>query len=329
MASSSRSRTCVRTPTSQAKISSFAGYTTTLQPEFLKIFTLAGVFKKGLRLVVKQRLDAAAEEIFGLFEKTRADYEEQLSRFKEDEQRHKLLDDVFNSKVQLHRSDVQQLLVIKGDFLPEWSPGLDHEDTDPLHIKEEQEKVWIGPEGEHLNGLEEADIARFPFTPVPVKIKDEDRSSQLHQSPTQDNREAEPPAGCSATQIKTETDGEDRGGSEPAWNPEPDTESQPNTDDERASDSSDTELSDDDWQKPLSDSGSETEDSDDDWQKPLSDSGSDTELSDDDWQKPLSDSGSESELSYDDWQKPFSILDLKLKTVIGWRPGHLSRLQML
>ncbi|XP_039643254.1 plasminogen activator, urokinase b isoform X3 [Perca fluviatilis] len=235
---------------------------------------------EGLRLVVKQRLDAAAEEIFGLFEKTRADYEEQLSRFKEAEQRHKLLDDVFNPKVQLHRSDVQQLLVIKGDFLPEWSPGLDHEDTDPLHIKEEQEKVWIGPEGEHLNGLEEADIARFSFTPVPVKIKDEDRSSQLHQSPTQDNREAEPPAGCSATQIKTETDGEDRGGSEPAWNPEPDTESQPNTDDERASDSSDTELSYDDWQKPLSDSGSETEDSDDDWQKSLSDSGSETEDSD-------------------------------------------------
>ncbi|XP_039643255.1 uncharacterized protein LOC120550670 [Perca fluviatilis] len=218
---------------------------------------------EGLRLVVKQRIDAAAEEIFGLL-KTRADYEEQLSRFKESERRHKLLDDVFNPKVQLHRSDCW----IKGDFPPEWIPGLDKEDTDPLHIKEEQEKVWIGLEGEQLNGLEEADIARFSFTPVPVKIKDEDRSSQLHQSPKQDNREAEPPAGCSATQIKTETDGEDRGGSEPARNPEPDTESQPNTDDERdtdderASDSSDTEFSYDDWQKSLSDSGSETEDSD-------------------------------------------------------------------
>ena len=58
---------------------------------------------EGLRLVVKQRIDAAAEEIFGLL-KTRADYEEQLSRFKESERRHKLLDDVFNPKVQLHRS---------------------------------------------------------------------------------------------------------------------------------------------------------------------------------------------------------------------------------
>ncbi|XP_031170835.1 zinc finger protein 135-like [Sander lucioperca] len=209
-----------------------------------------------LRLLMKQRLHAAAEEIFGLFEKTRADYEEQNQR------QHKLLDDVVNPKVQLHGSDVQQLLVIKADFPPEWSPGLDHEDTDPLHIKEEQEEVWISPEGEQFNGLEEANIARFPFTPVPVKIKDEDRSSQLHQSPTQDNREAEPPASCSATQIKTETDGEDCGGSEPARNPEPDTESQPDTDDERVSDSSDTELSYDDWQKPLSDSGSETENSD-------------------------------------------------------------------
>ncbi len=35
-----------RTTTSQAKISGFTGYTTALQPEFLKIFILAGVFKK-------------------------------------------------------------------------------------------------------------------------------------------------------------------------------------------------------------------------------------------------------------------------------------------
>ncbi len=46
-------------PTSQAKISGFVIYTITLQPEFLKIFTLAGVFKK-VRfsdLVLRLRVD--------------------------------------------------------------------------------------------------------------------------------------------------------------------------------------------------------------------------------------------------------------------------------
>ncbi|XP_044028000.1 uncharacterized protein LOC122864529 [Siniperca chuatsi] len=70
----------------------------------------------------------------------------------------------------------------------EWSPSLD-QDPEPPHIKEEQEELWTSQEGEQLRGLEEADITKFPFTPVPVKSEEDDeeklQSSQFHQSKTE------------------------------------------------------------------------------------------------------------------------------------------------
>ena len=58
-----------------------------------------------LRAAVKQRLTAAAEEIFGLFERTITEYEMELSRSKQENQRQRnLLDAVFNPRVRLHRA---------------------------------------------------------------------------------------------------------------------------------------------------------------------------------------------------------------------------------
>ncbi|XP_059180260.1 zinc finger and SCAN domain-containing protein 22-like [Centropristis striata] len=159
-----------------------------------------------------------------------------------------------------------QQLLVKEDFPPEWSPSLDQKDPELLQIKGEQEELRISPEGEQHNGLEEADITRFPSTVVHVKCEDEEEKcecSLLHHSQAEDNREAEHPAGSSAVQIKPETDGEDCGGSGPARKREPDSHSQPNTDDEKTSVSPETEIHYGDWQDPLSDS--EPEDSDDDW----------------------------------------------------------------
>ncbi|XP_037651646.1 uncharacterized protein LOC119503752 isoform X5 [Sebastes umbrosus] len=104
-----------------------------------------------LRALVKQRLTAAAEEICGLFERTIAEYEEELSRSKEENERQqKLLDAVLHPQLQLHRADVQQLLVVK-EVPPEqqeWSSSLDQEDPEPPHTKEEQEKLWTSQERE-------------------------------------------------------------------------------------------------------------------------------------------------------------------------------------
>ncbi|XP_033989750.1 oocyte zinc finger protein XlCOF7.1-like [Trematomus bernacchii] len=121
-------------------------------------------------------------------------------------------------------TDVQQLVVVKEEVPPEqqeWSSSLDQEDPEPPpHIKEEQEELWSSQEGEQLQGLEEADITKSTFTPVPVKSEDDEekpQSSQLHQRQTE--------------HLETEADGEDCGGPEPARNSDPERHLQPETED--------------------------------------------------------------------------------------------------
>ncbi|XP_078032179.1 uncharacterized protein LOC144467443 [Epinephelus lanceolatus] len=175
-----------------------------------------------LRAFVNQRLTAAAEEIFELFETTIAEYEEKLEfSSKENHRQRKLLDAVYNSEVRSHRADVQQPFVVKEEASPEqqeWSSSLDQEDPEPPHIKEEQEELWSSQEGEQLQGLEEADV-KFTLTSVSVKSEEEDeeipQSSQFYKRQTE--------------QMETEADGEDCGGPEPARNSDSDTHLQPDT----------------------------------------------------------------------------------------------------
>ena len=55
-----------------------------------------------LRALVNERLTAAAQEIFALFERTIAEYEEELCRSKEENQRkQELLDSVLSPRLQL------------------------------------------------------------------------------------------------------------------------------------------------------------------------------------------------------------------------------------
>ncbi|XP_068583636.1 zinc finger protein 582-like [Cebidichthys violaceus] len=187
-----------------------------------------------LRCLVNQRLTAAAEEIFGLFERTIAEHEEERSALKEENERQrKLLDAVFNPQPRLHRADVQQLLVVEEEVPPEqqvWSSSLDQEEPEPPHIKEEQEELWTSQEGEQLQGLEEVDV-KFSFTLVKSEDDEEEaQSSQLHQRQTE--------------QMEAYADGEDYGGPgpEPGRNSGPDRHPEPETD-EKIGDSSDAVAS--------------------------------------------------------------------------------------
>ncbi|KAL6101513.1 uncharacterized protein ACO6RY_16744 [Pungitius sinensis] len=152
-----------------------------------------------LKSFVNQRLTSIEEELFGLLDRTIAEYEEEASRLKEENERlKKLVDGVFNPQLRLHKADVQQLLVFKQEKR-EWSSNLDQE---PPNIKEEhkylqpthfKEEPWSGQEGEPLQGPEEAEI-EVSFTPVRSQDDEEEaQSSQLHQT----DSEADGPFCCS------------------------------------------------------------------------------------------------------------------------------------
>ncbi|XP_034042853.1 zinc finger protein 568-like [Thalassophryne amazonica] len=158
-----------------------------------------------LRALVKQRLTAAAEEIFGLFERTIVEYEEELCRSKEENHRQRqLLDAVLNPEVRIRATDVKQLFGSKEEIVSdeqECNSSLDQEEDSELGcIKEEQEELWTSQEGEPL---EDSDVS-----PIPVKSEDDNEellSSQLHRSRTQECTDTEPPASTSYDAMLTET----------------------------------------------------------------------------------------------------------------------------
>ncbi|XP_033950285.1 zinc finger protein 771-like [Pseudochaenichthys georgianus] len=90
-----------------------------------------------LRLLITQRLTAAAEEIFGVFGRTIAEYEEEISRSKlEIERQRRLLELSLQPEVSVqHRSaalSVQQ----------EWGSSLNEMTPSPIKEEEEEEELW-------------------------------------------------------------------------------------------------------------------------------------------------------------------------------------------
>ncbi|XP_028441833.1 gastrula zinc finger protein XlCGF57.1 [Perca flavescens] len=195
-----------------------------------------------LRVAVQERLVAAAEEIFGLFERTIAEYEEELFRSKQkNERQRKLLDAVLKPELRLNRA------VLSADS---------QQDPEPPHTGEEQGRLWRSRKGKHLQG------------PAPKKREDDEESSHLHQRPIGVNKKAKPQASRSAQPMEIESDAEERGG-------DPDSSLQPANDETPDhSDQADTvKLK--ETQKGVADfSEPEAANSDDDWKesgKPRSD----------------------------------------------------------
>ncbi|XP_061625202.1 zinc finger protein 37-like isoform X1 [Phyllopteryx taeniolatus] len=126
-----------------------------------------------LKDLVRERLIAAADEIFGLFETTIASYEEQLCRAKaENELQRQQLEAVCKTQVVLHVQDIQQRR----------SSSLKQEHLQSPHIKEE--KV-------------EADISKLPLTAPHVESVDGNdeppESLQFHHHSPSRNRCGGPP----------------------------------------------------------------------------------------------------------------------------------------
>ncbi|XP_061788287.1 uncharacterized protein [Nerophis lumbriciformis] len=141
---------------------------------------------KMLKRLVNERLTAAADEIFALFERTIASYEEELSRTKEEnEQQRQQLEAVSKTSIVLHTEDV---LHEESPPLPQGgSSTLKQKDPKPPHIKEEEDELWITQEGEYYTKLEEDGLPLLPLTVVSVKTEDhEDKPADNLLAPLSD-----------------------------------------------------------------------------------------------------------------------------------------------
>ncbi|KAK7889190.1 hypothetical protein WMY93_024750 [Mugilogobius chulae] len=129
-----------------------------------------------LRTLVNERLTAAAEEIFALVERTIVEYEEELCRSKEENQRkQQLLDSLLNPQPHTAAQGAPMDTFGMKQIIPE-----------TLQIKEEPEEQ------------EEEQLPEFTV----VCVKSEER--ELTDSFSDADDEEEPPA----AQMKTEADGE-------------------------------------------------------------------------------------------------------------------------
>ncbi|XP_061748836.1 zinc finger protein 674-like [Nerophis ophidion] len=169
-----------------------------------------------LRVLVKQRLTAAVEEIFVVLERTIAEYEEELSRRKEENERQRqLLDALFNKHGE-ERHAAEMATMTAGFHV---QPFMYHPESEEqatsqpgLEIKHLKDVQHIKDEGgEHLEGLE-----AFPEVGVPVKSEEDEVRGE-----SEERREVEPPSSSSSQHLMTEADA---GGSQADFAPLSDSE---------------------------------------------------------------------------------------------------------
>ncbi|XP_057687966.1 uncharacterized protein LOC130913390 [Corythoichthys intestinalis] len=121
-----------------------------------------------LKELVRERLIAAADEIFELFERAIASYEEQLCRAREENERHRRqLEAVSKTQTVTKLQDIQPPTVHQEEPSSHLQSG--SSSLSP-HIKEENvsEPRFIKQENNHL------DISELPLTGVPMESEDED-----------------------------------------------------------------------------------------------------------------------------------------------------------
>ncbi|KAM7423948.1 hypothetical protein PAMA_000349 [Pampus argenteus] len=179
------------------------------------LLSTAEMFKtEKLKALVNERLKAAAEEIFSLFEKTIKDYEEEVFRSKQETKHQRLLAER-KSNGATHSVSMQ--LSVQGEEIPSeqqqhcekkqpYSHNLgDDDDRETPQIKEEQEELWTTQPGEKL---EEADTKDSMFKIIYVQRSDEERRQSTHESHNVENKEEDPWPSSSSEQLKAKPDKE-------------------------------------------------------------------------------------------------------------------------
>ncbi|XP_057697849.1 chorion transcription factor Cf2-like isoform X3 [Corythoichthys intestinalis] len=129
-----------------------------------------------LKELMTQRLNTAVEEIFELFERTITEYEQELSRRKEENDRQReLLDSVFTYQSGLDKTEARQPVAVSSERQHEWTSCVKVEE--PLHIK--KEAAWRSQESEN------ADVTTSRLTILPTNL--ENIQGRYHQTPVNKN----------------------------------------------------------------------------------------------------------------------------------------------
>uniref|UniRef100_A0A8C6K7S9 C2H2-type domain-containing protein n=1 Tax=Nothobranchius furzeri TaxID=105023 RepID=A0A8C6K7S9_NOTFU len=173
---------------------------------------------QSLREFIRERLTAAAAEIFSEFEQTIVRYEEEIDR------QRRLRNKELNH---LCKVDVYQVVLVKEETPEEKSTGVDKQDPEGLYIKED---LWTSLEGEQIRLKVEKDAARFPFTVVSMKnedVEDKPLFSQLHQQQMEDH---DVPTSSSGDQMTAEAGGGAETSKNPDLNPHEQTSDASETD---------------------------------------------------------------------------------------------------
>ncbi|XP_018552555.1 uncharacterized protein LOC108897427 [Lates calcarifer] len=149
-----------------------------------------------LRAFVKERLTAAAEEIFQVFERTIEKYEEEASSSKQEIER---LRGLLQEFVSNHKKDHCQLSVCKEETPPEQhhfeqelNLSIVQRDPEPRHIKEEDQELWPSQqqEEEQVPEFKEADVLDLPHSSIWENHEHEDTKPSLQlQSQNSDSEE--------------------------------------------------------------------------------------------------------------------------------------------
>ncbi|XP_069562679.1 uncharacterized protein [Brachyistius frenatus] len=155
-----------------------------------------------LKEFFNERLTAAAEEIFRVFENNIVELEEEISR------QRKLLDIVWKPEVKLYKIELPQQRVCKEEEVPtdqqlfnqQRNSSLDQQEPEPPQIQEDPEPPQIKEEPEPPQIKEEPEPPQIKEDPEPPQIKEDPEPPQIQEEPEppQIQEEPEPP------QIKEE-----------------------------------------------------------------------------------------------------------------------------
>ncbi|XP_029283755.1 zinc finger protein 771-like [Cottoperca gobio] len=161
--------------------------------------------KEKLKALVNERLKAAAEEIFSMFETTLKDYEEIVFRSKQEIDQHRRR--LAARKAPLQPSVQEEDAPSEQDHC-ERKTDPSEDDQEPPQIKEElEDEVWTAQAGEKQQ--KEADTKDSMFNIVYVQRNDEDGRQDPHHDQEVENKGDCLPSGSSCGQFQSEPDKED------------------------------------------------------------------------------------------------------------------------